>query len=169
MRNKRKVMLATAIMAVSAVIVVATPGCTHPQSETGGYADPFFPREYARIAEVAVYPQAASGARSDPTLYDIHFFGGRLNSLGEDKLTLMLDDDNNERPTLVYIDAGGSDDDFAARQESIRGYLAGKGLSPEVVSFERGRNPHSRTAAAPLLRNLPKTDSKAESEATSGN
>src|SRR5690349_17085304 len=65
----------------------------------------FFPedagevRKHNQIADA----MAASGARTDGTLYRHHFDGGRLNSLGEDKLSLMLRDDDRPEPVMVYL------------------------------------------------------------------
>lgn len=161
MRHKKSILLATALVAVSAVLVTFTPGCTGPAatSSTGGYQDPHFPEEYTRLHELATYNQATSGARADATLYDMHFYGDKLNSLGEDKLSLMLDDDDDRRPMVVYINAAGSDDDFVARQESTRAFALAHGVASDDLRFERGPNPGSKTLAAPLLRNIGRTDS----------
>src|SRR3954463_5750908 len=65
----------------------------------------FFPedsgevRKHNQIADA----MAASGARADATLSKPHFDGGRLNSLGEDKLALMLRDDDRPEPMKVYL------------------------------------------------------------------
>jgi hypothetical protein len=161
MKHKKSVLLAAALVAVSAVLIISVPGCTTgEQANPGPYQDPFFPQEYTRLHELATYHQATSAARADATLYDMHFHGGRLNSLGEDKVALMLDDDNDSRPLVIYIAANGADADFVAREESIRAFATAQGASSDELKFERGANPGSRTITAPQLQNFNRTESK---------
>lgn len=161
MKHKKSVLLAAALVAVSAVLIVSVPGCTTGDpAQAGPYQDPFFPKEYTRLHELATYHQATSAARADATLYDMHFHGGRLNSLGEDKVALMLDDDNDSRPLVIHIAADGGDADFAAREESVRAFAVAQGASSDELQFARGANPGSRTITAPQLQNYNRTESR---------
>src|SRR3954469_1495633 len=53
-----------------------------------------------RAYNQAMLAQAASGARADATLYAYHFDAGNLNSLGQQKLSLMLQDDDAKTPMV---------------------------------------------------------------------
>jgi hypothetical protein len=157
-----------AVAAAAVVAAFAAGGCCHkkccdPKGDSEvGYQDPFFPREYARVHEAATYPQAASAARADATLYDHHFHGGRLNSLGEDKLALMFDDDDQTSATVIYLDMTVEGGEFSARQEAVRSFASSEGVDADSIRFERGAKPGNRSLAAPLLKNMPKTESKSD-------
>ena len=102
------------------------------------------PRAVHRFADA----QAASGARHDATLYPHHFDRGVLNPLGQEKLALMLKDDEICDPLVVYLDVP-SNDLLAGRQESVRVYLKDRGLEDRQVQLEAGPNPNARGPAAP--------------------
>ena len=74
-------------------------------------------RDVQRIERV----QNASGAREDATLEPYHFDKGEVNSLGRQKLSLMIDDDDANNPLVVYLNVPGNDEFKAARQDSVAG------------------------------------------------
>ncbi|MCS7034997.1 MAG: hypothetical protein NZ561_13545 [Phycisphaerae bacterium] len=148
MITNRSVLLAVATVALAA-------GCEC--YKTVGGEDCFFPDEDRYTIHKLGAQQAASAARADATLYPAHFHGGKLNSLGEQKLKLMLGDDDETRPLPVYLDTG-DDEHLEARREAVLVYLAGHGLSPEMIRLEAGPNPNVGTPTAPLMQNMRKTD-----------
>jgi hypothetical protein len=107
------------------------------------------PRAMHRIAEA----QAARGARRDATLHTAHFDDGgnpaALNSLGEEKLDLMLADDA-ALPLVVYVDAP-ADDASAGREQSVRVYLKDRGLGEAQVQVVAGPNVRRFQPVAPLV------------------
>jgi hypothetical protein len=162
--NKKNTILAVAVAGALTIFAggCANDCCNEKHAKAGGYEDPFFPRQYSRIHDLAAYQQSATAARADATLFDMHFHGGRLNSLGEDKLALMFDDDDQTSAIVVYLDTAVEGAEYSARVEAVRAFASSEGVDGESIRFERGSNPASRTLVAPLQRNLPKTDSKSE-------
>src|SRR5258705_11586623 len=87
-----------------------------------------FPREdgdrsYRRFAAAHV----AAGARHDGMLYAYHFDGDHLNSLGEQKLSAMLKNNDHDWPVMVYLNFP-DDARMKPRQETVGQYLADAGL-----------------------------------------
>jgi len=60
----------------------------------------FFPEDTGEVRKPVQFTDAmaAAGARADATLGKHHFDGPRLNSLGEEKLALMLKDEHAPAP-----------------------------------------------------------------------
>ena len=113
--------------------------------------------------------QAASGARSDGMLHWQHFDGPNLNSLGEQKLSLMLADDDAPKPLVVYIDVDGKQADIAApRQESVTLFLKDRGLRDEQIRIVLGDNPTARSPAAQHLSRQERAESGNGTGAASG-
>ena len=102
------------------------------------------PRAVHRFADA----QGASGARFDATLHPQHFDRGVLNSLGQEKLGLMLKDDEICDPLVVYLEVP-SNDVLAGRQDSVRVYLKDRGLDDRQIQLEVGPNPSARGPAGP--------------------
>ena len=75
----------------------AAAGC---QTDKSSMTD-FFPAEEEQRVQHVAQIQAASGARADATLQPFHFDGGKLNSLGEAKLDLMMKETYQEREEAV--------------------------------------------------------------------
>ena len=114
------------IMFVLALTVAA--GCSSNRAatkkETHGEE---FPSEYAvRSVHRFVEAQAASGARSDAMLYPSHFDAADLNSLGMQKLDLMLMDDDSSDTLMVYL--AMPDDEANDRRDSVIAYLTEHGV-----------------------------------------
>lgn len=148
-------------LAIAAAMLAAMPsmtGCQKGTPETSKdltgipgeqFAPANEPRHMHRIADAS----AASGARADATLHRAHFDGGNqtaLNSLGEQKLDLMLADDD-ALPVAIYLNVIG-DDVFAACEQSVRVYLRDRGLGEQQIKVVAGRNPGGYQATAPLIR-----------------
>lgn len=119
----------------------------------------FFPaqgemRDLQRIQRV----QAASGARNDATLQPFHFDKAELNSLGRDKLALMLDDDDANNPITIYLNLPADDEFKAPRQDAIIAYLKDQGLEEKQVSFKPGPNERTNHPAAEALARMSKTE-----------
>src|SRR3954470_17516811 len=101
-QNSKKILTAVKIAgftAAAAMLLIGT-GCN---SDKSSMTD-FFPADENRSTQNFMTAQAASGARNDATLYPMHFDCGRLNSLGEGKLDLMLKDDDSTDAVVVYMD-----------------------------------------------------------------
>ena len=111
--------------------------------------------------EIAGRQAAASAARADATLAPAHFHADRLNSLGEQKLTLMLEDDDTSRPVAVFLDVS-EDAMSAGRRSSVEAFMLAHGVPADQLKLENGINPGGISSpTAPLLKNMAKTDSAA--------
>ena len=109
--------------------------------------------------------QAAAGSREDATLNASHFDGAKLNSLGEEKLHLIMADDDTAKPVTVYINVAGDDAHSAGYRDAVSSYLSEQGLAQSDVRFAMGPNPASLHAAA---RNIKQYDKLETAASTSG-
>ena len=131
-----------------ALAAAVVPGC---RRDGGGLAHgERFPaggqvRAVDRFAQV----QSAAAARADATLNADHFDGrGGLNSLGRQKLDLMLRDDNAADPLVVYLNlpsaraaAGGSfTGSTADHRQSVHVYLLDRGVPDDQIELRSGPN-----------------------------
>ena len=122
---------------VVALGVVAAAGCSQGNHPVAG--ESFRPEGEVRSVHQFADAQAAAGARADATLRAVHFDRGDLNSLGQEKLDLMLGDDDACTPLVVRIDV--ADDAMAdARRDAVRVYLKDRGVSDDQVKLETGPN-----------------------------
>lgn len=121
----------------------------------------FFPEDSGEIRKPQQFAEvmAASGARNDAMLGAYHFDGAKLNSLGEDKLSLMLKDDDSPTPMTVYLNLKEKDAVSKQRQASVVAFLKDKGLADNQIEVIYGDNPSTRSPAAMHITNLGKTDS----------
>jgi len=123
------------------------------------YKDPFFPSDEKRMMEKVGRQQAASAAKADATLNSAHFHGDKLNSLGEQKLELMLQDDDTSKPVTVYLDVA-EDANASGRRTSVEAFMLAHGIATDWLKLENGLNPNGiASPAAPLLKNMANTDS----------
>ena len=99
-----------------------------------------------------------SGARADATLSKQHFDGGKLNSLGEEKLSLMLKDDDSPTPFTVYLNVDDKAATAKPRQTAVAEFLKDKGLTEQQIEIVFGDNPDSRSPASQHLSRLNKTE-----------
>src|SRR3954453_19148544 len=113
---------------LAAAFAVATAaGCQqHKQPDARVNGADFRPEGETRSVQRFTEVQMAAGARTDATLRTYEFDCGDLNSLGRQKVDLLLKDDNACTPLVVYLDVK-QDETFAARQESVTAYLKDHG------------------------------------------
>lgn len=172
------------VAVIAALGLCATAGCGNDRGHEGGaiHGERFLadgaPRPVHRFADV----QSATGARADGTLYACHFDGqAGLNSLGRRKLDLMLKGDA-AAPLVVYLDvprsvaddsststaapqAGAAANTGDPRAESVRLYLADRGLRGAQVELRDGPNLRSSQPARDGLRGLKRLQQPGQAEA----
>jgi hypothetical protein len=140
---------------------LAAGGCNYSERDLDPTLEGFFVEDTTeqpkpnRIADA----QAASGARADAVLYNRHFDGPRLNSLGEQKLSLMLADDDAPDPLVVYVDTDEKAAAAAGRRAAVATFLKDRGLRDDQVQVVFGDNPAARSSAAQHLSRQSRTES----------
>ena len=144
------------------IIAIYSAGCEWNYTQQRQAMGEFFPppgevRDSQRIMRV----QEASGARVDSMLYPAHFDKGELNSLGREKLSRMIDDDDANNPLVIWLDVPSDDEYKAARQDSVIAYLKEQGLEEKQIAFKEGYNPATNHPAEESLARMPKTESPA--------
>jgi hypothetical protein len=140
---------------LAAALAIASTGCSKEQKAKD---DPFFPDQRASSVKKFERSQTSKGARNDGMLYAHHFDGDRLNTLGRQKLSLMLADDTGEKTMKVYLVKLGEGATLDARKKAINDYLK-DGLRPdEKLELVNGINPDTYHPTAPTLANVTKTD-----------
>lgn len=97
-------------------------------------------------------------ARFDATLYPAHFDGAELNSLGREKLRLMLQGADTASDLTVYMDMPAESSLYAQRSRGVRAYLAGQGLAEGRLKLLAGHNPQALASAKDNLDRLSKTE-----------
>ena len=145
---------ATARCALAAALslAAATTGCQTSRNGAGENVrgERFPADDQTRPVDRFIDVQSAAAARTDATLNAYHFDGqGGLNSLGRRKLDLMLRDDA-ALPLVVYLDlsraevsaraAGVLPPSADAHRDSVRVYLADRGVSDEQLELRSGPN-----------------------------
>jgi hypothetical protein len=157
----------TALLAAAPAVVGCQqrggPAAAADKDLTGIPGEQFTPSDEPRHMHRVLDAQAASGARGDATLRACHFDAGRpaaLNSLGEEKLALMMDDDD-ALPLVVHVDAAGDEPLSAARQQSVKVYLRDRGLADQQVTVVNGRNAGTYAPTAPRVKTARDADAKA--------
>jgi hypothetical protein len=120
----------------------------------------FFPEDTGEVRKPTQFAEAmaASGARSDGTLSRYHFDGSALNSLGEEKLALMLKDGAAPAPLTVYLNVGQKDAEASQREASVVNFLKDKGLGERQIAVVYGYNPAAWSPAAGPLSKMKKTE-----------
>src|SRR4051794_30377138 len=160
---KHRKLMTKAILVAGSCMLIALYGCNSgnewQDKQQRQAMGEFFPagneqRDVQRINRVS----AAAGARADATLQPYHFDKGEVNSLGREKLSLMLDDDDTNNPITIYLNLPKDDEFKAPRQDSIIAYLKDQGLEEKQVSFKPGNNPGNYHPAAEGLANYAKTN-----------
>src|SRR5438270_782538 len=136
------------------VLALSGAGCSHdpePKAHARNFEDEAkdmdkFPAEDdSRPYRRFMIAQAAAGARHDGMLYEAHFDGDLLNSLGESKLSLMLKDNDHAFPVVVYMNVS-DDNRLKARENAVATYLIDSGLQDQQIKFEFGPNPNARSS-----------------------
>jgi hypothetical protein len=141
-------------IAIAAVLAFAA-GCQHDENKSPNqHGEDFVPNDTMRASQKFMLAQQASGSRHDATLHAQHFNGKELSSLGEQKLDLMMQDDDVNEPFTVYLNLPKADATTTARQESVTRYLKDKGLCDEQLKIEIGENPDSYSPTAPSIASM---------------
>jgi hypothetical protein len=167
MKNWKRMRKAILICGSSMIIAIYANGCKQSDAQKQADANFFTPPGQIRDVQRIEHAQMAAGAREDATLLAYHFDKGELNSLGREKLSLMLDDDTSNNPMIIYLDIPGADDFKAARQDAVVAYLKDQGLQESQISFRAGPNPAEMHLASEGLTNLSKTNTGGESASSS--
>jgi hypothetical protein len=167
MKNWKRMRKAVLICGSSMIIALYSGGCFDNKAEKQADANFFTPPGQVRDTQRIEHAQMAAGAREDGMLMEYHFDKGELNSLGREKLSLMLDDDAANNPIIIYLNVPASDDFKAARQDAVVAYLKDQGLQESQISFRAGPNPATDTPASKGLTDLAKTDTGGDSGSSS--
>src|SRR5437016_2051540 len=133
------------ILLTSVALMLA--GCHHDTTAQQDRADAFANEPAIHPAQQLAVAQAATGARADGTLRPAHFDGGRLNSLGRQKLALMAQDEDASGPVVVYLDLPVTAPAPQARQ-AVLDYLKSQGLAEAQIRVQDGPNPAAMSPAA---------------------
>ncbi|HVT91130.1 MAG TPA: hypothetical protein VHD56_19915 [Tepidisphaeraceae bacterium] len=138
-------------------------GCNEDKSSMSD----FFPKDdQNRHIRQLANAQAATGAKEDATLNAVHFDGSKLNSLGTNKLTLMLPNEGDDVTVYLNLPAGEA---TTQRHDAVVAYLKTAGVEETHIKIENGPNPGVSHPTASELTNLAKTDSSAAGgDASSG-
>ena len=144
---------------IATVALLAIAGCHSMKSkiDRDRESDAFAPEDDNRAYKRIMIAQEAAGARADGMVYAYHFDGERLNSLGQQKLSLMIRDNDQAFPITVYMNVP-NDDHMKARQDAVATYLADAGLHDNQMKFEVGPNPNNTSSAAQNLNRYLKTE-----------
>ena len=158
----------TGASAAAVLGLVLCAGCSHDPEPKAQFRnvvkenqerDAFPPEDDTRPYRRFMIAQAAAGARHDGMLYEYHFDGDVLNSLGQSKLSLMLKDNDRAFPVVVYMNVT-DDGHVKARETAVATFLVDSGLKDHQVRFETGPNPNARSSASQNLARYNKTESE---------
>lgn len=135
-----------AALAVTGVLAGCTSGPGEPDpnaiwQETG--RETVRPEARPRATDRIILAQTVTGAGEDAMVYNHHFDGAELNSLGKYKLRLMLEDAQFLADPNIYIVSGDT-----GQLAAVRAYLAEWGLAFEDTRLHAGPNPNLRRSAA---------------------
>jgi len=120
-------------------------GC-QPKDDYSSRGQDFIPPGVKSHVDRMNDAQAAKGAAVDGMLYDQHFDGNTLNSLGEKKLDYIVKGTCDDKPITIYLNM--PHDDAQARAASINDYFKEEGLPAQAVQIVEGANPNLKTPAA---------------------
>ena len=138
----------------AAAMIVLTAGCHHDHPQTVLLHGEDFPGDNDSRSIWEIHSaQAAAGARQDATLYAVHFDEAGLNSLGQQKLDLMLADEQPSQPLVVYLDLP-ADATAQKDHQSVADFLKSRGLEDSQIALKDGPNPHTGSSAAKAVANL---------------
>ena len=165
--NKRNGWRLPVCAAVGVVVVLA--GCQQDEGQAAKQHGEVFPGPYeTRTPAKFADAHSAAGARTDSTLRSYHFDKGELNSLGREKLDLMVKDDDACDPLVVYLDARGASNLRGQWQDAVAEHLTSRGLTDDQISFKSGANLSDTTPSAPALRGLRNMESQPSGSSGNG-
>jgi hypothetical protein len=128
-------------IATMVAVGVVLAGCSSSKDKAA-WEDPFFPADdITPPSRVMADRQAANGAAADGMLFDIHFDGGELNSLGMQKLDLMAKGRSPHTPMKVYLNMPKDADTTAPRQSAVEKALETAGIATDKYVLAVGPNP----------------------------
>ncbi len=145
---KTNVFAAIAGFGVTALLAGCQTGVIHGEK----YVAESEPTSVGKFAQA----QSAAGAKQDSMLFDQHFHGSELNSLGQGELDLIAKGTPTGDPVTVYLDM--PHDQVTARQAAVIDYLKGHGLPEDKIIIAEGANPNESTPTALKLGSLYKAD-----------
>ena len=119
----------THLTALTAISFAALVGC-QDKNQNGFFKGDQAGESVKKFSSV----QAANGARNDAMLYPHHFSGGHLNSLGRQKVLMMLEDCDNCEPTTVHLVNCGTDDLLSQRKAAVELYMK-SAEGPNTLTF----------------------------------
>jgi hypothetical protein len=134
------------LLTATALVGIAA-GCQTNSPAQHVHGEVFPPEGETRDVQNIAIAQAAAGARADATLHAADFDGSSLNSLGQQKLDLMLADEMPADPMALYLDLPQTTASGPAH-DSVMAYLKGRGLDQTQIQIEDGPNPRSTGSAA---------------------
>jgi hypothetical protein len=164
MKHRKLMMKAVLVCGSCMLLALYNGGCSSDKKDSAcaeKKPDLFEADDAERIINRFQHVQQASGAREDATLQPYHFDKGALNSLGRQKLSLMIDDDEANNPVTIYLNVPANDEFKSARQDAVVAYLKDQGLEESQVAFKAGTNPNQRHPAEDGIARLPKTETGA--------
>jgi hypothetical protein len=132
------------LLAATAVLAL-TAGCHDSGHEVR--RDGFVPDDQPRQLRNLINQQEAVGARKDGTLHACHFDSAGLNSLGTEKLDLMLSAEEPAAPLVVYLDIPDQQK-MPNAHEAVAEYLKSCGLLENQLIVKDGPNPYAGYSAA---------------------
>jgi len=147
-----------AAVAATAMLLVAC-GCQEAKSqmERDRENDAFSPEGDTRAYRRVMNAQAAAGARKDGMLYGYHFDGDHLNSLGRQKLSLMVRANDQAFPIVVHMNVA-DDERLKGREDAVTTYMTDAGLRQGQLAFAVGPNTDATSSAAQNLNRYNKTE-----------
>jgi hypothetical protein len=151
MKNLTPTRSLTALLGLFATALIA--GC-HSQPIAHG-EDFYTDKDETAVGKLAK-AQCSVGAKQDGMLYDQHFHGGDLNSLGQVKLNLIVKGTPAGDPVYVYLNM--PHDQVAARQSAVSAYLKTAGIPDTKVIVAEGPQTNPTTPTAYNLGGLYKAD-----------
>ena len=119
------------------------------------------PEANPRAADRVFLAQIVAGAGEDAMLYDHHFDGAELNSLGTHKLRLMLEDSQFLADPNIYVVSGNPE-----QMAAVRLYLSEWGIAFEDTNLHAGVNPRTQRPAAAGLADQQKFEGAELEQAT---
>ena len=138
--------------------VAGLPGCQqHAIMSSNVRGDEFRPDAEPHAVQNIVAAQSASGARADATLHPVDFDAAQLNSLGQQKLDMMLSAGRGGDGIVVYLDLPASVLNPEVRS-SVADYLIAHGVAASQMRLQDGPNPVTVRPAQDALQELVSQD-----------
>jgi hypothetical protein len=164
MTTESKIQWGLRLTAGMAILAIAA-GCAS-QNDGLEHGERFVSSDREASVQAFNKMESASAARADATLRTYHFDGASLNSLGEERLDLILRKGDSTNPLVLYLDLPADDSRTAKRQATVTAYLKDHGLTEDQIALKSGPNPDVNSPVGPLL--APPTASAASAGAAGG-